>query len=338
MSLRLPSLALGLVAASSLTACRTTGEPGSVQRPLGLRLTNDIGTLHEDYTHGTELWMSQPAAEAPGWLEGLAGTWLFTALAAPLGTVDASPELRTHIAHTIYTPVDLEITTLQPRDRPYAGWLHAGLSVERTELDPDPERRHDRRTAIELDLGIVGPSALGEPIQKSWHDFWELQDINGWDHQLRDEPVLLLARRDDWRLGRTYVGDGREADAMAHLDWQAGNLRTGLEAGASLRLGSELPRDFGMRSAARSGAAGGGAHLFVDADLRLVAHDIFVDGNTWKDSHAREHESVVGQLALGFSLPLGPVRLRLSRTMRDEEFEGQHGSRGVWTLDLATSL
>jgi len=249
--------------------------------------------------------------------------------------------LHYRFAQEFYTPVDLEVAALQPRDRPYAAWLHAGMAVERTRLDPDPERRRDRRATVELDLGIVGPSALGEPIQEGWHDLWELQQVNGWDNQLKDEPVALFVRRHDWRLHHGAAGGGRDWDAMAHLDWSLGNLRTGLEVGTTLRLGSNLPRDFGLRSPARPGATsdgGGGPHIFLDAGLRSFTRDIFLDGNTWKDSHSVEKKPVVGQIGLGFSVPLGPLRLRLARTMRDREFDGQQGSRGVWTLDLATSL
>ncbi len=336
--------AAAVVLALALAACRVTGEaaePPPEPTLYGLRLTNDIGTLHENYTHGTELWLSQPIERSPELLHDLADSWFLRLMAWPMGLDRDAPDRRVlhyRLAQEIYTPVDLEPSFLQVDDLPYAAWLHAGLAVERTRLDPDPERRRDRRATVELDVGIVGPSALGEPIQVGWHDFWELQPANGWDHQLKDEPTLLLVRRHDWRVVHTPVTDGRDLDVLAFADWNLGNLRTGLELGTTLRFGHDLPRDFGLRSPARPGAGaeeGGGTHLFLDAGLRCYAQDLLLDGNTWKDSHSVEKEPLVGQVGLGISLPLGPLRLRLARTLRDEEFEGQEGSRGIWTLDLA---
>ena len=339
-------LALVLVLAPLLVACRVTrgpeGEPAPEPTLLGTRLTNDLGNLNNDYTHGTEVWVSQPVERAPAFVRGLADGWLVGLLTWPLdlgaGEVDRRV-LRYRLAQQVYTPVNLRATALQVDDRPYAGWLHAGLSIARTRLDPDPDRRRDRRAALEIDLGIVGPSSLGEPIQESWHDFWELQPVNGWDNQLHDEPALLVVRRHDWRVHHAALGEDADLDALAFADWSVGNLRTGLELGATLRLGRDLPRDFGMRSPARPGPDGGGAHLLLDLSGRYVAQDLFLDGNTWKDSHAVDKEPFVGQVGVGFSLPLGDgLRLRLMRALRSEEFEGQVGSRGVWTLDLATSL
>jgi hypothetical protein len=327
---------LSLLPALLAGACRSpelerTDAPTSP--PLQLRLENDIGTLEEDYTHATELRWAQPLAEAPELLQDLATSAPVRALAWPFEAGDGTTtRLRYRVGHRFYTPVDVETTLPQPDDRPFASLLDAGLAVEHTRLDPDPERRRDRRASVELALGLVGPSTLGEEVQTEWHRFWELQPVGGWSDQLKDEPVLLLAGRHDWRVAHGAVSTAQEADALAHADWSLGNLRTGLDLGGTLRLGKDLPRDFGLRSLATTE---GGGHLFLTGNLRVVGRDLFLDGNTWKDGPSVEAEALVAEAGLGFSVQLGPVRVRLARTLRDEEFEGQRGSRGVWTLDLA---
>lgn len=57
------------------------------------------------------------------------------------------------IGQQIYTPEAIHIATPDPNDRPYAGWLYlsaGGVAYDDTNL-----------TAVELQVGLVGPSAHG---------------------------------------------------------------------------------------------------------------------------------------------------------------------------------
>ena len=87
-------------------------------------------------------------------------------------------------------------------------------------------------------------------------------------------------------------------------------MATYLNAGFELRAGNGLPNDFGtspIRSAGDSNAplediakrrfSAGGLHVFISADARLVARDIFLDGNTFAASHSVNKEIVVGNIA-----------------------------------------
>lgn len=322
--IRLALLALALAACSS------------TERTVGLRLENDLGDLRNDYTHNTELWWSQPIEEAPGLLADVANSKVARLLAWPLDPDEATgTKLRYRVGQLIYTPVDVTKAVLQPRDRPFGAWLHAGVAIDRVRLDADDSRRRDQRSSLELDLGIVGPSALGKEVQTEWHSFWELQPIDGWQNQLHDEATLLLAGRNDWRLAFEQLGEREQLDLLGHADWSLGNLRTGLDLGGTLRFGRDLPRDFGLRS---PGGEEHGGHLFVTGNLRLVEQDLFLNGNTSKDSHSVPKEDLVGEVGVGFSMRLGPMHLRLARTVRSDEFRWQHGTQGVWTLDLVGAL
>lgn len=313
--------------ALALAACSST------ERTVGLRLANDLGDLEHDYTHNTELWWSQPVEEAPELLADLADSKALRLLAWPLDPDAAThTRLRYRIGQLIYTPVDISTSVLQPRDRPFAAWLHAGLAVDRVRLDGDDARRRDQRNSLVLDLGLVGPSALGKQVQTEWHSFWELQPVEGWQHQLRDEPTLQLEGKNDWRLAFEELGEREQLDLLGHADWSLGSPRTGLDLGGTLRFGRDLPRDFGLRSPAGEERLG---HVFLTGNLRLVEHNLFLDGNSSKDSHSVPKEDLVGEVGVGFSLRLGPVHLRLARILRSDEFRWQHGTRGVWTVDLA---
>lgn len=309
------------LAALFLAACSGT---------RSLRLENDIGDLQNDYNHGTELrwWRSE---EESGPLErGFSRLAAVELLGVPAGAATRS-ETRVRLGQLMFVPVDISRKNPDPRDRPYAGWLHAGVASERLALDSDDTRRRDRRSMVEIDLGIVGPSSLSEEVQTNWHEFWDLTDPRGWDSQLKDEPALLFTVQRDRRLGYGTVGEAHAWDASGHVDWSLGNLRTEAVVGGALRLGKDLARDFVLRSAP-SGAGGGSLYAF--GDLHAVAQDLFLDGNTWKDSPRVDKRPLVGVLGLGFEFNINSLHLRLAHLWRSKEFFGQDGTRSVWVLEL----
>ncbi len=295
-----------------------------------LRLENDIGDLESDYNHNTELRWWLPEEDA-GYVAGaFARSALVEALAGET-TPDTDRQVRLRLGQKFFVPVDISDPTPDPNDRPYAGWLHAGLASERLTLDPDPERRSDRRASVELDLGIVGPSSLARQTMVEWHQFWELSDPNGWDAQLKDEPALLFSVERDRRLAYGLVGEAHAWDLAGYFDWSLGNVRTEAALGGSLRFGKDLARDFPLRSAP---AGAGGGSLFTLGEVRYVAQDLFLDGNTWKDGPRVDKLPVVGEFGLGFEFDVRAVHLRLAYVWRSKEFDGQVGTRGVWVLDL----
>jgi hypothetical protein len=295
-----------------------------------LRLENDIGDLQNDYNHGTELRWWLPEDEAGPLGRSFARLGLVETLGGPR-TPETESVVRLRLGQLMFVPVDIARKIPDPRDRPYAGWLHAGIAAERMTLDPDESRRHDRRSLVELDLGIIGPSSLSDEVQTNWHDFWGLTPPNGWDAQLQDEPALLFSVQRDRRLAYVPVGEAHAWDLAGHVDWSLGNLKTEAVVGGALRFGKNLPRDFVLRTAP---AGAGGGSLFTFADLRYVAQDLFLDGNTWRDGPSVDKRPLVGEFGVGFDFDIKSLHLRLAHIWRSKEFYGQNGTRAVWVLEL----
>jgi len=295
-----------------------------------LRLENDIGDLQNDYNHGTELRWWQAEDDAGPIERGFANLGVIELLGLP-ETADTLASVRLRLGQLMFVPVDISRKNPDPRDRPYAGWLHAGIASEKLALDPDDTRRRDTRSMVELDLGVVGPSSLGEEVQTNWHEFWNLSEPLGWNSQLKDEPALLFTVQRDRRLGYGQVGEAHAWDAAGHIDWSLGNLRTEAVIGGALRFGKDLARDFALRSAP-SGAGGGSLYIF--GDLHAVAQDLFLDGNTWKDGPRVDKRPLVGELGIGLEFNLHSAHIRLAHLWRSKEFNGQDGTRAVWSLEV----
>src|SRR5690606_25458235 len=203
-----------------------------------------------------------------------------------------------------------------PDDRPYAGWSYVELTfVSKTATRAD---------IISIQAGIVGPSSLAEDTQRIAHDLINNDSPQGWDHQLRDEPgINLIYERRHRLIARTF-GDRLGFDFIPHGGVSIGNVQTHANLGGTFRLGVNLPTDFGV-ALSRGGAIGASPaddqdprvaldrdlsfFVFAGAEGRAVARDIFLDGNTWKDSRSVDKEPLVADLMAGFGLIAGRWQL-----------------------------
>lgn len=64
-------------------------------------------------------------------------------------------------------------------------------------------------------------------------------------------------------------------------------------------------------------------YVFAGGELRAVARNIFLDGNTCKDSHSVERERFVADLQVGVTVLLDRVRLTYTHVFVSPEFEEQ---------------
>lgn len=149
------------------------------------------------YTHGTRLSWLSPADDVPDWARDVAGH-------VPLFAKQRSLRIGYGLGQSIFTPEDTSSRALIPKDRPYAGWLYVSLS-----LVADTGRRLD---SLELDLGIVGPAALGQDVQNNFHDLIGVGRSNGWGRQLDNEPGLVLYCERKWRKLKEFSAHGLGVD------------------------------------------------------------------------------------------------------------------------------
>ena len=230
------------------------------------------------------------------------------------------------LSHTIFTPEDIEAELPDPTDRPYAGWLYAsGTVVGTTRLGPSQMVQD----VLQVNLGIVGPSAGGKFVQENWHDLIQAVEPRGWESQLKDEFGFEITAQ---RL-RQYEGPelpfGLETDYALHGGVTLGNVRTFASAGGMARIGWDLSSDFGPPRIRPALAGAGvfkpgqpfGGYLFAGIEGRAVARDMFLDGNLWRDSaRVEDRRDFGGDLQFGVALHQGDVQLAFTYVHRTEEF------------------
>ncbi|GIX28446.1 MAG: membrane protein [Burkholderiales bacterium] len=315
-----PPAALGGLLLLLVQAAWGEAPPGPAPGTVMLQVENDWPfATDRQYTGGIELvWFSgegRPGDGAwPGWLPG------FSSL--------RGPKSRRHwtlaLGQQAYTPDDLSATDPPRSDRPYAGWTYVRLGV--TGWD---SRRLD---AWRLALGVVGPSSGAEAVQSWLHDLTGSQKGRGWDFQLGDEPGVVMHWERRWRAWAGGWGDGWGWNLVPAVGANLGNVSTAWGLQLELRFGYRVPPDFGevaflnggpVAGPARRTASGYSLYGVLAPWAEAVARNVFLDGNTWKDSRRVDKKPFVAGLAAGMGLRAGELSLSLLAVYRTRDFETQ---------------
>ena len=146
---------------------------------------------------------------------------------------------------------------------------------------------------------------------------------------------MLLKYQRLWRLSLNEE-TARYVDFIPHVGGDLGNVAIFGNCGATLRVGYNLPRDFGIPiNDSPASAYGGrtsqtppfGFHLFGGVDGRYVAHDLFLDGNSFRSSASVDRIPWVADLICGGAIQItSHVEISYERVTRTLEFRGQHGA------------
>ena len=220
------------------------------------------------------------------------------------------------LIHLIATPEDLIAEELIEDDLPYSGFLGGFLQLSSSN---DLEL-----SVVQLTLGIVGRSSLGEPIQQEAHRLVGTDIPRGWRHQLNDELVVNLDLYHGQRLiNRLETGLW---GAQFDLDWRVGagvgNLLSYGSVGIGMRLGWNLIPGWELAPAENRTVANNfhdyrsspkySFYFYSILESFAVAHSIFIDGNTFRDSHSVDGLPLQSKLAYGAVFKASRWLLRVS--------------------------
>jgi len=327
-----------LLAAVVLTAAASArAEEAAYREPddasiFSLQWENDIFTgrgTDRHYTNGLRFSLLRGDDQVPGWLLGVARAlpWFPDG-----GYVRGSWAL----GQNIYTPEDIGTRDLVVDDRPYAAWLYLGRG-----LVLENGRVLD---IMELSVGVVGPAAFGEQMQSAIHEFIDSPDPRGWHNQLGNELAVQAIWQRKWRQLHEDNAGGFGVDILPHVGGALGNVFIYGATGATARLGFDLPSDYG--SPRIQPALPGSeffvptrrlsGYLFVGGEVRAMLRNLFLDGNTFRDSHSVDKHWLVADFQAGVALVSHGVRLAYTFVLRTEEFKHQDGfdAFGAFTLSV----
>jgi hypothetical protein len=282
------------------------------------RFTKPNGNTDRHYTNGLKLVLTaQPDWQ---WLEDV-GDWQGQSQAE-----EVQKAVGFFLGQNIYTPNHPEDPSKRKdKERVFAGWLYGGMFVQR--------RQKDIFDHAELNIGVVGPSAKADTVQRCIHTLLNSGNPVGWEDQLDDEPAADFTWVRKQRQTQGLLAPTDYTDVITDFGFTAGSLHRHLEAGIMLRCGANLPNDFGPgRLSLPNSAAGIDSHntrstyLFARLSGRAVEHDRFLTGLTPRP--------LVGRGEIGVVCRWNDFEVTYAQPFMTEEFKEQSftDSFGAFTL------
>lgn len=227
------------------------------------------------------------------------------------------------LAQGMFTPESLTETELIPGDRPYAGLLYVSLGLLRMN-----QRRQD---SIGLAAGVVGPLSLADTFQRWLHQTYGWTYPEGWENQLKNEPVIQLWFNRLWTVkSPVESSSGLKPVLKAGVGGRVGNLMTAAEAIIDFRLGFNLEplRDaytpsplFGHLFTDRTSRTS--VQAFIRLEGRVLGRNLLLEGNTFRSSHGVDIHRLYGQMSAGLSVQTHLAGILGYFVLRTKEFHGQ---------------
>jgi lipid A 3-O-deacylase len=255
--------------------CLLAGIPSFAQTrstEIGVQSDNDSFLAHRSdryYTNGVYLFYRHALNTANN-----------AALANKIFGVEAGQKLFN--AQSGYIPA------LHYLDRPFAGYLYVGSSLNLL-------YKNESNLKLTARLGVVGPAAGGEAVQKFIHKTFGFYPPKGWQYQIRNDAELNLSADYDKLIARASWIDVTLA-TYANL----GNGFTGAGAGPLLRIGNfnQLFHSASTQSTASAPDISAPLHsheffFYYKPQANLVAYDATIQGSLFKDHPEVGTEEVV---------------------------------------------
>jgi hypothetical protein len=341
-------LSVMLLATTPVWAAR----PPSESWTFTFRLENDLfANTDRFYTNGIKLsWISpdmdyfrdlkwlQKKTEFRKWVNRIIDLLPFS----------KDPDMQRNIAlsagQKMFTPGDISRSDLIVSDRPYAGWLYGSVAFH---------NKNDRvLNTLEIQAGLIGDWSLARETQNFVHGIRGINKAQGWDNQLNNEfGFALIYDRKKRVIRRTDFSGRWGMDLITYYGGAAGTVFVHADAGAELRLGWNLPTDFGtalIRPAGDTDAPTDtmdprydpsgkrfSVHVFAAATGRLVLRDIFLDGNTFSHSHSVSKELFVGDFVIGASLVYRKFKFSYAQVLRTKEFKAQKSGHDFGSISIS---
>ena len=185
-------------------------------------------------------------------------------------------------------------------DRPFAAYLYVGSTLNLLYKD-------ESNLKLGAQIGMVGPAALGRPIQEFVHRAFGLYKPSGWEYQIDNDFGLNLSAEYNRLLARA---DWADVSLTSYAD--LGNGFTGAGIGPMFRLGdfNQLFNSLSTQSTAIKSQSFKPLNqrelfFYYKPQLNVVAYDATIQGSLFNSRKPGSMEVTLDPERLIFSNQLG---------------------------------
>jgi len=184
-------------------------------------------------------------------------------------------------------------------------------------------------------------------MRKTVHDYRGIPEALGWHNQLENEIAFAIVYEHKHRIDYWADAVGYDTDIIIHAGAAAGTVFTYANTGIEVRTGWQLPQNFGTSLIRPGGDVSDpyiknnmelknfSLYLFTAVSGRYVLRDIFLDGNTFRDSHSVEKQNLVADIILGASMQFGKIALTYAQVFRSCEYKTQKSRHNFGSINLS---
>ena len=159
------------------------------------------------------------------------GLFIYFRHAADQQTLGSNLEKKTYefsVGQKMYNAISGFVPKLSQHDRPFAGYLYAGGNVNLF-------YKKEKVLKLGIELGTVGPDALGEDAQKLLHKIAGFYELKGWEYQIKNELAVNLSAQYTNLLHRS---ENNKTDFSLETYANLGTTFSGAGVGLLFRAGN----------------------------------------------------------------------------------------------------
>lgn len=232
-----------------------------------------------------------------------------------------------HIGQDIYTPDDKSLSSPANGERPYNAWLYIGTTYQHE------ASRQKILYSTTLDVGTIGPNALGEEMQNSIHRLLKLNLAQGWGSQTGNRVGFELTGEMEIPLMIYFrqKQDDQHIYLSSYFSAQAGTFVENIKAGAILSFGYHPPFYHTLISMPQHDAY----YLFGSIEGIYVEKNLLLDGN---DIYNVEKMQDLKKIQVGVNWEIPGVRIRAVTTAMSREYVTQKDAHRFFAVEVTVSF
>ncbi len=223
------------------------------------------------------------------------------------------------LIQNMYTPTKLDTTGILYKDRPFSSYLLIGHN----KISIDPFRKI--KIISSLDIGIIGPGAMGGTIQDFIHNDYPA----GWTNQIRNDLVVSYS----CEVQKNLVSTNR-FELTGMVEGRIGSLYNNAGAGVMLHYGNyssfHAVQNFNTHLPANGNSLR--YNIFAHGELSYSAYDATLQGGLFNHAsvytlNRHEVSDLTGRWSAGFALQYRWFSFQVEQVFVTPEFAGGRAHR-----------